>query len=183
MTVAMKELFVLRHAKSSRDDPSLDDHDRPLAKRGERDARAMGEHMRAKGFAPKLVLCSSSRRTRDTLALIAPCLSASPEVHFERRLYLASTRALLKRLHEVEDHAPSVMLVGHNPGLEELILLLARESAEGGERKTRVEIEEKFPTGALAVLRFPASRWSALAPGTGRLAALVRPKDLDARDP
>jgi phosphohistidine phosphatase len=178
----MKELFVLRHAKSSRDDPALDDHDRPLAKRGERDARAMGEHMRAQGFAPKLVLCSSARRTRDTLALMAPCLSPTPETHFERKLYLASARALMKRLHEVEDRVPSVMLVGHNPGVEELVLLLARKAGESGEKKTRLEIEEKFPTGALAVLRFPALHWPALAPGSGQLVALVRPKDLGTRD-
>jgi phosphohistidine phosphatase len=176
----MKEIFALRHAKSSRDDPALDDHDRPLTKRGERDAQAMGEHMRAQGFAPKLVLCSSARRTRDTLALITPFLSPAPETHFERKLYLASAGALMKRLHELDDRVPSVMIVGHNPVLEELVLLLARKNGKDSEKKARLQTEEKFPTGALAVLRFPARSWRALAPTTARLVALVRPKDIEA---
>lgn len=176
----MKELFVLRHAKSSRDDPTLDDHDRPLARRGERAARAMGAHMGAQGFAPKLVLCSSARRARDTLALMMPFLSPSPATRFESKLYLASAHALLKRLQAVDDSMSSVMLVGHNPGLEELVLLLSRKEGESRQRKVRLEIEEKFPTATLAVLRFSAPSWSTLAPGTGRLVALVRPKDLGA---
>jgi phosphohistidine phosphatase len=176
----MKELLVLRHAKSSRDDPRLDDHDRPLTKRGERDARAIGEHIQSQGLAPKLVLCSSARRARDTFALIAPFLPADHEMRIERALYLASARALLKRLQALGDAVPSVLLIGHNPGLEELVLQLARKDGEDGERAARLAIEEKYPTGALAVLRFAARRWSSLAQGKGKLVALVRPRDLDA---
>jgi phosphohistidine phosphatase len=176
----MRELLVLRHAKSSRDDPTLDDHERPLAKRGERDAKAIGAHIQRQGLAPKLVLCSSARRARDTFALIAPFLPADHEMRIERALYLASARALLKRLQAVGNAVPSLMLVGHNPGLEELVLQLARKDGEDGEKAARLAIEEKFPTGALAVLRFAVRRWSSVATGKGELVSLVRPRDLNA---
>lgn len=176
----MKELFFLRHAKASRDDPTLDDHDRPLAARGKRDARTMGEHMRAQGYSPEHILCSSALRTRDTLALIEPLLSKPRETHIESALYLASERTLMKRLQALDDSVSSAMLIGHNPGIEALVLHLARKNGAAAERKLRERIEEKFPTAALAVLHFSGPHWSALAAGAGRLVAVVRPRALAA---
>lgn len=178
----MKELLLLRHAKSSRDDPKLDDHDRPLNVRGARDAKAMGAYLAAQGFSPALVLCSSARRTRDTLALISPFLPATHETRIEQALYLASASALLSRLRAVSDDVPSVMLCGHNPGLQVLALQLARKNGTAEERKRRAAIEEKLPTCALAVLRFRDRRWSALKEGTGRLVALVLARTLKAHE-
>jgi phosphohistidine phosphatase len=178
----MKELLLLRHAKSSRDDPALDDHDRPLTARGERDAKAMGAHLAEQGLAPALVLCSSARRTRDTLSLVEPFLPAKHETRIEQALYLASASALLKRLRAVNDDVASVMLFAHNPGLQALVLQLARRTGTAAERKRRAAIEDKFPTCALAVLRFPQRRWSSLKEGTGRLVALVLPRALRGND-
>jgi phosphohistidine phosphatase len=167
----MKRVYLLRHAKSSWADPSLADHDRPLNGRGRRAAAAMGEHLRAAGVAPELVLCSSARRTRETLERIAPALGDA-RVEFEAGLYGASAHALRRRLERLPDEVESVLLIAHNPGLEDLALELAAPSP------ATEAMAEKFPTGALAVLELPGASWSELAPGTAELATFVRPRDL-----
>jgi phosphohistidine phosphatase len=164
-------IHLLRHAKSSwkTGDP---DHERPLSGRGRRAAKAIRGHLREHGIEPELVLCSSARRTRETLERIEPALGAA-DVRIERELYGASSDALLARLRALPDAVGSVMLIGHNPALERLALQLARPGPE------RQELEEKFPTAALATLELGASSWSALAPGTAELTAFVRPRDLE----
>ena len=166
----MSRLLVLRHAKSSWDDPELGDHDRPLAPRGRRAAKAMAEHLRREQVAPELVLCSSALRTRETLDLVSPALGDAA-VSVEEGLYAASADNLLARLRAVEDDVDSVMLVGHNPGLEQLALGLAGSGDE------LPEMQRKYPTGALATLDF-AGRWRDLAPGSAELTAFVKPKQL-----
>ena len=158
-------LFLLRHAKSSWDDPELRDHDRPLAPRGRRAAKLMAGHIRDEGIRPSLVLCSSAVRARQTLAGVAP----DGEVSVEQELYGASADDLLDRLRRVPDGVESVMLIGHNPAMQDLALTLAGGGAE--------QVERKFPTGALATLSF-AGEWSELAPGGAELVAFVRPKQL-----
>jgi phosphohistidine phosphatase len=162
-----KQLFVLRHAKSSWDDPGLDDHDRPLAPRGRRAAALLAGHVRAAGIRPALVLCSSARRTRETLESVDP--GGRPEI--EPELYGASVSELCDRLRRVSPTIRSVMLVGHNPSLQMLVLRLAG-SGDGLD-----SVRAKFPTGALATLTFDGP-WSELGPGAAELAAYVRPKDL-----
>jgi phosphohistidine phosphatase len=110
----MKRLYLLRHAKSSWKDTSLPDHDRPLAGRGRRAAKAIARHMREQGIEPDLVLCSSARRARETLDRMEPAVG-TPAVRVEPDLYAASARALLERLRSVLDTVESVMLIGHNP--------------------------------------------------------------------
>ncbi|HTP20992.1 MAG TPA: histidine phosphatase family protein [Solirubrobacteraceae bacterium] len=166
-----KRLFILRHAKSSWDDPGLDDHERPLAPRGRRACKVMADHLRTSAIEPQLVLCSSSRRTRETLEGIAP----AGEHVIESELYSASTADLVERLRRVPDDVGSVMLIGHNPAVQMLALRLARRDGDAGER---VALARKFPTGALATLTFECS-WSELAPGSGRLAAFLTPKELN----
>ena len=167
----MSDLFVLRHAKSSWDDPELGDHDRPLAPRGRRAAKAMGGHLRRERIAPDLVLCSSARRTRETLDRIAPALGDDVAVSVEADLYAASADELLERLRTVDDDVESVMLIGHNPGLEQLALGLAGSGDE------LPDLRRKFPTGALATLSF-AGRWRDLALGSAELTDFVKPKQL-----
>ncbi len=167
----MKQLYLLRHAKSSWDDPTLADHDRPLAPRGRRAAKVMAEHLRREGIAPALVLCSPSRRTRQTLKRIAPALGENADVQIEPELYAASAPVLLEVLHEVPDEVESVMLIGHNPGIQDLALSLAR----GGSEIARVR--RKFPTAALATLELNES-WRELAPGSAELVSLAKPKEL-----
>jgi phosphohistidine phosphatase len=161
-----RHLHLLRHAKSSWDDPSLADHDRPLAPRGWRAAELVGAHLRGRGLEVPLVLCSSARRALQTLELVA----GAGEVDVEDSLYSASAERLLARLREVPDGHEAVMLIGHNPAMQELAAGLA---PAGG----LAAAERKFPTGALATLAFTGS-WRALDWGCAELVQFVRPRDL-----
>jgi phosphohistidine phosphatase len=172
---SMRVLYLLRHAKSAWDDPSLEDHDRPLAARGKRAARAMARHFRSLDADPELILCSSSERTRETLDLLMPGFAAAPIMAVERGLYLAGAESMLARLRRVEDRVERVLLLGHNPGLHELALLLA----QSGRAKLRAPLARKFPTTALATYAIETG-WSALGPDTARLVAYVTPAELDA---
>ena len=166
----MKRLFLLRHAKSSWDDPGLDDHERRLAPRGRRASKLIAEHLRRERIAPSLVLCSSASRTRETLERVIPAPDRS-DVSFEDRLYQASSGSLLQRLREVPPHVDSVMLVGHQPAIQELALELAGDGVD------LARMTAKFPTGALATLHFDGD-WSELRPGSAELVAFVKPKEL-----
>jgi phosphohistidine phosphatase len=173
-----KRLFVLRHAKSSWEDPTRDDHERPLTPRGQRAASVLAEHLKANDIHPVLVLCSTSRRTRETLEGIA----AGGEHLIERELYSASGQELLERLRRVPEEVSSVMVIGHNPAMQTLVLKLATAAAPGdgngdGDGAALSEVQRKFPTGALATLTFGGA-WSELSPGCARLEDFVRPKSL-----
>ena len=168
---ATRQLFVLRHAKSSWDNPGLDDRERPLAPRGQRACEVMAEHLRVTAIEPELVLCSSARRTRETLAGVAP---AGQHV-IESELYSASAGDLVERLRRVPDDVASVMLIGHNTAVQMLVLRLARREADAAD--DRAAVERKFPTAALATLTFDCG-WSELGPGSGRLKAFMTPKEL-----
>jgi phosphohistidine phosphatase len=170
-----KRLFVLRHAKSSWENPGLDDHERPLAPRGVHALALMSEHMRAAGINPELVLCSSSRRTRETLEGIG----VAAEQLIEHELYSASAGEVLERLRRVPEGIGSAMLIGHNPTIQMLVLRLAsHDKADDGAFK-RAVVERKFPTGALATLEFDRG-WDELAAGCARLVEFVTPKELNA---
>jgi phosphohistidine phosphatase len=164
----MPSLLLLRHAKSSWDDPALDDHDRPLAPRGRRATGVLAAHIRSEGIQPALVLCSSSTRTLQTLEGIE--LSGTADVQVEDELYGASEDGLLQRLHEIADATDSVMVIGHNPAIGALARLLARDDAD---------LAGKYPTGGLATLEFSGS-WRDLAPGGNELTRFVTPKGLAA---
>ena len=171
--MSSKLLFVLRHAKSSWDDPGLSDRERPLAPRGRRAAALLAQHVRDTGIAPAQVLCSPARRTLETLEGVAP----GGEVLIEPELYAANASGIIERLRRIPEELGSVMVIGHNPALQVLVLRLA-----GGERAVAggselAEIGRKFPTGALATLALECT-WSELAPGRARLTAYVRPKSL-----
>ncbi len=168
-----KRLFVLRHAKSSWDNPGLEDHERPLAPRGQRACVVMAEHIRATGIAPELVLCSSARRTRETLAGVDP----PGERVIEAGLYSASTDDVIDRLRQVPDAVDSVMLIGHNPASQMLVLRLSRRNGGAATSPERAAVERKFPTGALATLTFEGS-WSELAPGGALLTEFLTPREL-----
>jgi phosphohistidine phosphatase len=168
----MRRLYVLRHAKSSWDDPALSDHDRPLAPRGRKAAKAIARHLRAEGIEPELVLCSTARRARETWERIEPSLAGTP-VRYEPELYGASATTLLERVRGVPDDVASVLLVGHNPAIEQLARSLARPSPE------RRELDAKFPTAALATLRLAGRSWRDLDAGGAELVELVRPRELE----
>jgi phosphohistidine phosphatase len=167
-----KALYLLRHAKSSWEDPTLADHDRPLAPRGRRASRVIADHLRRQRITPTLVLCSTSARTRETLEQIGAGLGDEIEVRIEEGLYTASASDLLDRLQEVDARVDSVMLIGHEPAIRELALMLA------GSGVHLERLREKFPTAALASLAFQGS-WRELTPGAAELVAFVKPRELE----
>jgi phosphohistidine phosphatase len=166
-------LLVLRHAKSSWNNAHLADFDRPLAPRGLRAAAAMATHLAALD-PPALVLCSPARRAQDTLDFLRPHLPAGTDLRIEDDLYGAPAPFLLARLRQVADDVEGVLLIGHNPGLEELV----RAVGTHGETGLISRVRAKFPTGALAGLTFAGS-WRELGPGRARLDSFVVPADLD----
>ena len=173
----MKTLYLLRHAKSSWDDPTLDDFDRPLAARGRAAAPRIGAFMRAAGWLPDMVLCSAARRTRETWALVAAALDADIAVTYTDALFHGSPSGLLAVLRGAPDTAMAVALVAHSPAIENLA---ARLSGPGSDVAGLDLLRGKFPTAALAVIAFDADRWDAVGEGGGRLIRFVRPKDLAA---
>ncbi|MBC7951915.1 MAG: histidine phosphatase family protein [Rhodospirillaceae bacterium] len=170
----MRQIFLLRHAKSSWDDPAVDDFERGLNNRGRKAARIMAKYLGKTRIRPAMILCSAATRTRATFEIIAPKLAGVP-VSFENELYEAAKGDLLDRLHRLDDHLQSVMLIGHNPGLERLTSFLCTGH---GEPQALSRLAEKFPTGALAVLETKAPRWAGLDEGDCRLVDFVRPGDL-----
>jgi phosphohistidine phosphatase len=171
----VKTVLLLRHAKSAWGDPGLADHDRPLSRRGERAAEAMGDHIARKCQRPDVILCSTAVRARQTLAPLVHRLAApAPPISLEKGLYLASEAALLARLRVLPDEIGTALLIGHNEGIGQL----AEDLTGHGPADLLEILYEKFPTGALAILRAPGKKWSDLKLGAAELLAFVRPRDL-----
>jgi phosphohistidine phosphatase len=168
----MRQLLLLRHAKSAWDDPALSDHARPLNARGRRAAAAMAGAMRGLGLRPELVLVSSSRRTLQTLEGLGT-LDGPPRVEPMDDLYLAPWTRLLDALREVPEAVESVLLIAHNPGLHDLALNLA--GPDGGEGADA--LAEAYPTASLAEFAV-AAPWAALGPDAARLVRFLQPRDL-----
>jgi phosphohistidine phosphatase len=170
----MRTLYLLRHAKSSWDNPSLADHDRPLSPRGQRAAARLAEYLRGEHVQPATALCSTANRACQTLELIAPALAQSVEVHLEDSLYGATAGELLDRL-RLFGSEDSVLLVGHNPAIRQLALGLAGDGVTSAFENLRA----KFPTAALATLT-TAAPWRRLDWGGAFLESFVRPRELGA---
>jgi phosphohistidine phosphatase len=172
----MKTVTIFRHAKAARkDDPEGADFDRPLSKRGTKAAPAMGQFLRKKKLKPDLILCSPSKRTRETLALAVPkAWAKGPHVRFEEQVYEASAKTLLKLVRELPDEAGHVLIIGHNPGLQDLAIQLSEPGTPALE-----EFMQKLPTAAVASFAFNAERWRSLKPATGKLQHFVTPDKLE----
>jgi phosphohistidine phosphatase len=168
----MLSLALLRHAKSSWDATDIDDFDRPLNERGRAAAPLMGGALEELNFTPDLILCSSAKRTRETLALIEPNVKTA-KVAFDDQLYLTSQEMLFDRLKAVPLGVKKVLMIGHNPGMHGLALFLAGT----GDAKSLSRMEDKFPTAALAVFSFEQAAWRDISPASGRLEAFVTPRD------
>ena len=164
--------MLLRHAKS--DWPDVPDQERPLAKRGRRDAPVVGRWLRGHGYLPDTVICSVARRTRQTWELVAPELGGSPSVTFEPRAYAASAQTLLYLVRELPGTSRAAMLIGHNPAIEELATHLAEApDADGAPPSPGL----RFPTAAVAVFEFPGD-WPDLAPAHAHLLDYAIPADM-----
>lgn len=174
----MKRLVLLRHAKAVAQTAGLDDRERRLAERGRADAVRMGQFVKEESCAPQLVLCSTALRTRETLDLVLPQLGVVPAVRLMGELYLARWISVVNIIRQVREPADTLMVVGHNPGLEECARKLARPPGDTQARKLHQALNEDFPTAALAVLEFDIPAWSGVERGEGDLQIYVRPKDL-----
>ncbi len=170
----MKTVTLFRHAKSGeKDNPRIEDFDRPLSDRGLKTAPKMGMAMRNRHLRPDLVLCSPSVRTRQTLTLAsAEAWDEAPKVRFDETLYEASAETLLDLLKGVPKSVDHVMIVGHNPGLQDLAVTLAVVGPE------RQQLKDKLPTASVVSIEFDEKRWKDLQPGTGHVALSLSPKTL-----
>lgn len=181
----MKTLYLLRHAKSAWDDATLADHDRPLAPRGERAALVVGRYLAQENYRPDLVLCSTARRAQDTWSLVAHQLTTgsfsdtpvtAPRIttQFDPGLYLSGPKGILKRLAEVGPNSDTVMVVGHNPDLEQLVIALVEDRQD----PQFLRIREKLPTASFIALRLSVDRWEDAANATAQILHFAVPKDL-----
>lgn len=177
-----KRVVLIRHAKSAW--PDVPDDERPLGKRGRRDAPVIGRWLAAADCEPDLVLCSPARRTRETWQLASAALGATPPVTLESVIYGGSAASLLDLVRHAPGAARTVALVGHDPGIPDLALMLsgARDDAAPAAREAAAldRIREKFPTAAVAVLAFSGS-WAQLGRTRAHLAEFVTPRDLAGR--
>ena len=172
--ILVKSLYLLRHAKAAAGEIGQEDHARPLTGRGRRAADRVGDALEQRGELPDFVLCSSSRRTRETLEHVLDRIRARPRVLIESDLYLADGGVLLERVRTLPDDVSFAMLVGHNPGIADLAdALVTRGSHEARQRLAR-----KFPTGALAILHLDVARWDETEQGA-ELAAFIVPRELE----
>jgi phosphohistidine phosphatase len=160
----MKTLFILRHAKSSWDDPGLSDFERPLNDRGRRVAPFMGELMKRKGIDPAIIISSPAERAKTTAELVKDAADSSAEIRYDERIYEASPQALRQVVSELDDSYGTAMIVGHNPGIEGFIRFLTGQL-------------EPMPTASLAVISLSTDTWEQIDEGSGKLEAISRPKD------
>ncbi|WP_375401830.1 histidine phosphatase family protein [uncultured Sphingomonas sp.] len=170
----MKTLTLLRHAKSSWDDAVQRDFDRPLNAKGRRAAASMGRHLRGEAMAFDHLVASPAVRVGETLDGFSSGYGRLPDAVEDRRIYLASAATLLEVVHGLPTAASRALLVGHNPGLEDLVLMLV--PAGGGSRGA---VEEKYPTASVAEMLFAVEDWADVRAGGGELVRFVRPRDLD----
>lgn len=171
----MKTLLLLRHAKSSWDDPALADDQRPLAERGRKAAPRMGREIAARAWLPDRVLVSPAVRTRQTWELVAAELPGAPDAAFPQNLYMGTPEQLLAEIRQAPEEVATLLVIGHNPGMEALAKRLAGADSD---RAALAQMEKKFSTAALAVFTFNEP-WADLRFGKARLAEVRRPKDLD----
>ena len=171
----MTILTVLRHAKSSWAQTGLDDFDRPLNDRGRKAARRVGRELRHRHVRFDRVIASPAVRVRETLKELAEGYNDDLDVRFDERIYAADAGMLLDLVQSIPDQVHAPLLVGHNPGLQELLLKLTRDD-DGG---LRGKVAAKYPTAAVAIVTLPAPRWEEVAAGSGQLRELILPRELD----
>ncbi|HAF42079.1 MAG TPA: histidine phosphatase family protein [Sphingobium sp.] len=172
----MKRLTLLRHAKSDWDDPVARDFDRPLNRRGEKAALLMGQFAAKRNMAFDFLVASPAVRVVQTLDTFFAGYGETLDAHWDRRIYLASAPTLLDVVRDLPDSAAHVLMAGHNPGFEELILDLVPDD---GANPLREDVEVKFPTASLAVLDLAIDHWRQAATKGATLASFTRPRDLD----
>jgi phosphohistidine phosphatase len=171
----MKTLTLLRHAKSSWHSGAESDFDRPLSKRGHKAARTIGRELKAQGLTFDSVIASPAARVVETVSGVSEGYGRAIEPAFDERIYMASVATLLSVVRETDDAVGRLLVIGHNPGLEALAMLLTRDDGNG----LRREMAAKYPTATVAEIALPIDHWRDAAAGRGELARFIRPRDLD----
>lgn len=174
----MKRLITFRHAKSGWDQPATRDFDRALNDKGRRAAATMGRHLRTAGVRFDHIIASPAVRVIETLDAMLDGYGRRIPPSWDRRAYLASAAMLLEIVQEAPEGVETLLLAGHNPGIEELVLLLSTAAGEE-EIAARTSIGEKYPTASVAELTFDVDTWAEVDEGRGHLVRFVRPRDLD----
>ena len=172
----MKKLTLLRHAKSSWDDTVTRDFDRPLNAKGERAAKAIGTFLKRNDQTFDLILASPAVRVIETLEHVEEASGGPYEPQWDRRIYLASSATLLDVLRGADGNPDHILMVGHNPGLEDLVFDIVPDD---GSSEARDAVEEKYPTAALAELSLNIDKWTDISESCGSLDRFTRPRDLD----
>ena len=170
----MKQLAILRHAKSDWGNPGLTDFDRPLNKRGRKAAKKIGRELKGRGLAFDQIVSSPAQRAKETVERFRIGYEQDCSVRFDPTIYLASTGTLLGLVNGLPDDAGTVMIVGHNPGFHDIVLRLTRENGDG----LREKVGANFPTGAFALIDFPADKWADVEPATGEIRQVIFPREL-----
>ena len=171
----MRRLLLLRHAKAERLKSGGSDHDRVLADRGRADAAKLGAYLARHAFIPDRAVVSTSARTRQTWSLIVTTFEEAPPASFEERIYEAPPQAILQVINGIGSEVGTLLVVGHNPGMQELAEMLIAT----GDVEARQRLQEDFPTCALAVINFAVADWSQLHPRGGRLERFIKPQSLE----
>lgn len=172
-------LMLLRHAKAEKGEPGERDHDRALNERGHKDAARMGAYLAKHSLTPDWVVVSTARRTRETWDGVAQALSGKAAVRFEERLYNAGSDAILALLRETKPAQSTLLVIGHNPGMQDVATLLIAS----GDVEARERLNEGLPTSGLTVIDFSSGGWAKLHPHSGRLERFVTPRALAQTDP
>jgi phosphohistidine phosphatase len=177
----VRRLILLRHAKSSWDQPSLSDAERPLSKRGEHSAPLIGQLLASEGYVPERILCSTAKRAVQTAQYILDAFGRKPAYQELDELYMATPRDILMTVADNAGTAKTILVIGHNPGLDDLATWLINDS----KAKDAARLRDKFPTAAAAVIDLPVDNWRDLSDSTtvnwsGRLIRFATPRDADA---
>jgi len=171
----MLRLYLLRHAKSSWADPGLADYDRPLNSRGREAAPAMAAFMAARGLLPEKIICSSAERAKQTLSLMLPRIASETTVLFTRRVYEEGGSGYIDIARQHGGDAASLMLVGHNPSMEDAATMLSGH----GDPDMAFRMRMKYPTAGLAIIDFDLAGWPDIGPGKGRLTGFHTPRSIE----
>ena len=170
----MKTIFLLRHAKSSWDDITLDDFDRPLSHRGIKSCEKIGKFIKKKKIIPVIVYCSNAIRAKQTWELTNRIIKKKENIFFSNALYMANLNSFITFVHKTIDSFSSLMIVSHNPGIENFALELIKNK----KNKFYDNISMKYPTAALAIILFDEKKWSNIKIGTGKIIDFIKPRDL-----
>ena len=170
----MKTIFLLRHAKSSWDDVSLDDFDRPLSTRGIKSCKKIGKYLKKNKLIPDIVYCSSAIRAKQTWELVNRIVEKKKNVVYKSKLYMANSSDFIDVIRKTDNIFHSLMLISHNPGME----IFAREISKNKTDKHYESIDLKYPTGGLVIIRFNLNIWSKIKYETGDICEFIKPRDL-----